>query len=130
MLSSDRTGQIHEQIIEQQRLPVAANARIYLGAMVSINGDGYVEPAALGAAQSDKAVFFALESVRNPGAAGAKHILCMTRGTILVPRGSLAVADLGKWAYLVDDESVTITENDHRVGRITNLSGALAAISL
>ncbi len=131
-LTRDRRGRIHEFILEQQFLPVAAGAQVFLGALVSLGAAGQAEPAADSAAQADKAVFFALEACDNrTGQAGDKRVLCMTRGTVLLPRGTLTQVDAGKIAHVVDDADIALnSQNQRPIGRITRITGDQVAVAL
>jgi len=91
--------------------PVAANAVIYKGALLMLDG-GYIKPAQ-GQATGDaaNAIFagYAYEAVDNSGGAdGDKTVRVETEGTILVDGDGVA-ADVGKEVYVVDDATVSVS---------------------
>ena len=108
-LAADRNTHMKEG--ELIGVPVAANAKIYAGALVVANATGYAAPGStattltyLGRAEA---------SVDNTGGAdGAKTV--MVRRKVAFKFANLAAdlvtqADLGKTCYIVDDQTVAKT---------------------
>lgn len=85
-------------------VPAQANVHIYQGALVEIDGNGRVKPAAAG---GDKAYFgIALDECdNNPGTAGQRSVDVRRRGAVRMQKSGTAV--VGKRAYVVDDQTVT-----------------------
>lgn len=108
-LSTDRNTYMREGILLV--LPVAANTRIYAGALVAVNAMGYAVP---GSTATDlKAAGRAEEQVDNTGGAdGAKRIE-IRRGVFLFKNDAVDPVDgihvLGD-CYIVDDETVAATD--------------------
>jgi hypothetical protein len=91
--------------------PVAANVRIYAGALVALDANGYATPGATSATL--QGVGIAQDAVDNTGGAlGAEHVT-IRRGCFLLANSSAADAisraDIGKPCYIVDDETVAKT---------------------
>lgn len=94
--------------VANQRLhnfPVAASTTIYKGAMVCIDADGYVIPAADTALISN-VIGIATEGVVNSGADGAKTIEVASSVDVLMDATSITQLMLGTTLYVVDDDVV------------------------
>lgn len=111
--------------------PVAAGAVIHQGAQVVLDG-GYLKPGAEAAGLV--AVGRAEESVDNSaGASGAEKARCR-RGTFAWKNSAtdpVGQANVGKPAYIVDDETVAATDGGGTrspAGTIINLDGADAVL--
>lgn len=131
-LTGDRIGDIHETLTAQKKVPVAANTRIFLGALVSYDANGLCVPAVDSAVQSGKAVHFAVEAADNSaGADGDKHVMVMTRGAALVVAGALTEADRGKVVHATADDTLALTStNDRPVGPILDVDGRFATVQI
>lgn len=119
-LSLDRT---RERMGESLLVPVPVGdaERIYQGAIViSLLADGYGIPGDDVAAAVFRGV--AVEPCDNSaGADGAKSVLCDLTSAVLVNGTGFTVADVGKDAYIIDDDTVGLvgaTTNDIKLGRI------------
>jgi hypothetical protein len=131
-LTADRTGPLHEPILELQEFQIAASTTIFLGALCSFNASGFLVPASDAAAQASKRIVLALENVNNSaGANGAKKVRCMTRGTAILPKGALVQADLGKTIHATDDNTLALTSTNSRaLGSLVRVDGSLAAVQI
>jgi hypothetical protein len=92
-------------------VPVAANVKIYAGALVAANATGYATPGAT--ATTLTYLGRAEEMIDNTGGAdGAKSVLVRRKRAFKFKNsGTDAVtqAELGKVCYIVDDETVAKT---------------------
>jgi hypothetical protein len=94
-------------------LPVAAATTIYAGSLVSVlaTGTGAV-PA--GTASSGRAVGIANETVVNAGLAGAERVevvFATGRFNNSADADLITIAHIGQPAYIVDDETVALTDD-------------------
>lgn len=91
-------------------VPVATAKKIFAGSLVAANATGYATPGAV--ATTLTYLGRAEETVDNPGADGAKTVL-VRRGEAFkfANHGADAVtqASLGKVCYIVDDQTVALT---------------------
>lgn len=90
--------------------PVAAGAKIWQGALLVLDG-GYAKPGAT--AVGLIALGRAEESVDNTGGAAGALSVEAERGTFYFvnsPADSITQADVGKTAWIVDDETVAKTD--------------------
>ena len=131
-LSKDRVGHIHENLTAQKSVPVAANTRIFVGATVSYDANGFCVPAADTATQAGKAIHYAIIGADNSaGANGDKEVMVMTRGTALVDKGAIVQGDLGKLAHAIADDTVALTSTNERpIGPILAVGNRLVAIQI
>lgn len=104
----------------QLSLPAAAGAVIYAGAIVSVNAQNLVVPGAAGLA----GVGIAERRVNNTGAAGDLQVP-ISRGVHQVANSGggdqITLAHIGRDCYLVDDQTVALTDASGaraRAGRI------------
>lgn len=100
----DAKGTVGEQI----RVPVAANAVIYKGALCCYKADGYV----IQGADTANYLFagVAEEQVNNTGGAdGAKTVLLAIKGRFEHARSGAALTDNGDPCYVVDDATLGLT---------------------
>jgi len=91
-------------------LPVAANAKIYAGALVVLDG-GYAAP---GSTKTNLvALGRAAEQVDNTGGANGAQSVAVDRGVFRYANSAagdaLAKSDIGATAYIVDDQTVAKT---------------------
>jgi hypothetical protein len=91
--------------------PVAASTRIYAGALVALNANGYAVP---GSAATDLAsVGIAQEQANNIGGTNGDLYINVRRGCFAldnsVSTDALTRADIGKTCYIVDDHTVAKT---------------------
>jgi hypothetical protein len=129
-LTEDRSGRLHQIVLGQRKMPVAADAVIYLGALTTEDADGYHIPN--DDVAGDKAIYLALEHVDNTGGAdGDKDVLVMTLGVALLDAGTLVQADVGTVVHATDDETLALTSTNNRfVGRLLGIDGAQAAVRI
>lgn len=107
-LTKDRnTAYINTGVIG---VPVAAGAKIYAGALVAVNADGFAVPGAT----ATGLVYFgrADEYVDNTDFGNGAQVVNVRRGVAFgwANDGSLTQAHLGKTCYIVDDETVAATD--------------------
>lgn len=123
-LTKDRETDYKEG--ELLAVPVAASAVIYKGSLVCRNTSGYAVPAADTASFVFEGVAF--EKVDNTGGAnGAKSIRVRKRGIHYFAASGMAITDVGKAAFVVDDQTVGLaatTTNDIEVGDIADFVSA------
>lgn len=102
--------------------PLKANAKLWKGALVSIDSAGYAVPAA--DTSGHKFVGVAYETADNTGGAdGALKCRIMKRGTFVFNRsGSYSQADVGVVVKAVTDNEVAKTStNNINVGTVVDL---------
>lgn len=107
---------------------VGANAVIYKGALVSVRNDGFAYPSRSGTS-SDVFVGVAFESVDNTGgAAGAKSVRVLKRGTYVYNGSGFTQASVGQAVYALDDNTLTTTAtNNQLVGYVVEVLSATRA---
>ena len=86
-----------------QNVPLQANATVYQGSLLEIDGNGRIKAATKGAGKSYFGV--AEESAVNGATAGEKSIRVRRKGTFYFAKTGTAVR--GKAAYVADDNTVT-----------------------
>lgn len=92
------------------RADLAANAKIFAGALVVLNANGYAQGGA--AAAGLTAVGRALETVDNTGGIDGAATVRYDRGVFgFANDGSITRAQIGDLAYIVDDQTVAATDN-------------------
>lgn len=95
--------------------PVGAATIIYKGALVSVRSDGYAYPARSGTA-TDQFVGVAYETVDNSGgAAGAKSVRVLKRGTFVYNGTGFTQASVGAPFYAADDNTLTTTATNNQL---------------
>ncbi len=131
-LTRDRIGDIHEQLLGQQKVPVAAGAHIHIGALVSYDAAGFCVPALDDGSQTGKAVHYAIDGANNQsGANGDKQVTVMTIGVALVDKGTIVPADRGKAAHAATDDTLALTStNDRPIGTIIAVRNRLVAVQI
>ncbi len=90
--------------------PVAANVKIYAGALVCLNASGLAVPGST--ATTLTAVGRAEEQVDNTGGAASALLVPCRRGVYLFANDAtdaVVQADVGKACYVVDDQTVAKT---------------------
>lgn len=96
---------------EYRVLPVAATKKIFNGALVAINATGFATPGAV--ATTLKAVGVAEEYVDNSGGADGDKQITVRRGVFQFANSAstdlIALKDIGANAYIVDDQTVALT---------------------
>jgi hypothetical protein len=112
-LTAARTGNVPERIPKFREPPVAEDAVIWTGAHVALNAAGYLVPAseALGLLSMG----LAEESVDNTGGDNG-DLTCRVRAGCFTLGNSegadeITVEDIGKIAYMVDDETIALTDD-------------------
>ncbi len=87
---------------------VAGGATVYKGAMVGLDADGFAVPAADAAGMLF--VGYAYEKADNAdGADGDLSVRVWKDGSFLAAKSAAVRSDLGKAAYIVDDNTVALT---------------------
>lgn len=108
-LTADRA--IQERDLKRYEFPVAATQRIFAGAIVCINASGLAVKGATATGLRAVGVAEGLAD-NSTGAAGAIRVR-VRRGTFLFDNSTAAdaitLADVGADAFLVDDNSVALT---------------------
>jgi len=106
-------------------MPVEAAAVVYKNALLMINPDGYVQPAA--ALLNATYAGMAYEAADNSAGANGDVVVRIERLNAIVIEGSGFVAgDLGKSAYASDDNTVSTTQatNEVLVGIVVEVISA------
>jgi hypothetical protein len=94
---------------EEINRPVAASTKIFAGSLVAINASGYLVPGSV--STTLKVQGRAEEYVDNSAGANGDLTCKVRRGVFLYDNdGTVALADIGKTAYIVDDQ--TVADND------------------
>lgn len=108
----------------QAGYPVAANTKIYAGAMVCLGADGYAVPAADTAGL--KFVGVSRQYVDNTGGDdGAQTVLVWKDGVFDFAAAGMTAADVGKPVFVGDDQTVALTTtNGVGCGIITEMEAA------
>jgi hypothetical protein len=108
-LSADRNTPRKEGDLRQ--FPVAADTKIYAGALVCLNAAGAATPGAV--ATTLTAVGRAEAQADNTGGAAGDITVNVRKGTFRYANSAAAdeigPEDIGKTAYVVDDETVALT---------------------
>ena len=111
----------------------------FKGAIMAIDVsdiDGYVQPHQSGitSASGDVFVGIAEEQVSvtsSDTSQGDKSILCLTKGTVGFPVGSITVTDLGAPIYASDDDAITTTSSNNLwIGRLINVDSINAWVRI
>lgn len=96
-----------------RQVPVGANARIFLGAIVQINAAGFAVPGAATAA--NVAIGRAEAAADNTGGANGAITVDVRRGVFRFANSAagdlIARTEIGKPCYVVDDQTVAKTNN-------------------
>jgi hypothetical protein len=93
---------------ERYDFPVAASVTIYAGTLVALGTDGFARPAA-NADNLAVVVGYATASVAG-GAADGDVLVNVSRDEALFEKsGTITLADVGRVAYAMDNETVAIT---------------------
>ena len=123
-LTSD-TLRTYETQEDSNTLPVAANTKIFGGALVGLNETGFARPLQTG----DKPVGFAKDGVDNTdGEDGAVKVDLKSRGKVCLDIDGLTLADTGKGVYATDDDTFTLTSGGALVGKIVRVEEPETAI--
>lgn len=94
---------------EEFNRPVAASTKIFAGSLVAINASGYLVPGSV--STTLKVQGRAEEYVDNSAGANGDLTCKVRRGVFLYDNdGTVALADIGKTSYIVDDQ--TVADND------------------
>lgn len=107
-LAANRTFKRAGTVRRLTKVPVAANAVFWLGAIVAINASGYAVPASDTAALKVLGVCWATPANNTGGANGAVFI-DVAEGDFEMSNaaGAVTQASLFKGVYVADDQSVT-----------------------
>lgn len=120
-LSADRKTQWKDNAIGDA--PVLAEAKIYLGAMVCIDAAGY----AIAGANAAGNIFAGIAEEHKDATGlsnGDIRVQFRRRGVFKPVGAGLAQSDVGSVAYLSDDQTITTTPTNVRVGIIVDLDSA------
>jgi hypothetical protein len=113
-----------------RNLPVAANVKIWLAAMVSVDSSGLLRPAR--ATATDRVVGVSRMRADNTGGA-ASAISCEIESDWVYAMANsgggdaITLADVGKDCYAVDDQTVALTSDTNarpRAGKVWNVTEA------
>lgn len=106
-LTSDRNTPIRDGALFQH--PVAAGAKIFAGALVVLDANGYAAPGSV--AVGLKAAGRAEEQVDNSAGADGDENVKVRRGVFRFANdGSIDRSHIGGQAYIVDDQTVAATD--------------------
>lgn len=95
--------------IVSYKMPASTSVTIYKGTMVNVYvADGYAYPGRNGTS-TDKFVGVATETVSGNGTAGSARVKVFKTGTFLFAASGMAQTDVGKAAYISDDQTITLT---------------------
>ena len=123
-LTRDRATPYREGI--EIEYPVAANTKIFAGALVCVNATGYAAPAADTSGYRFAGV--AMEQVDNSGGSGGAKVVRLRRaGVFEFDAVSITQGMVGVDMYAADDHTFDDTEgptNDIRVGRLVKYVSA------
>lgn len=119
-LAANRTFKRAGTVRRLTKVPVAANAVIWLGAIVAINASGYAVPASDTAALKVVGICWA-SSVNNTGGANGALTIDVAEGDfdMVNAGGAVTQASALKGVYVSDDQSVTtsaVSANDILAG--------------
>lgn len=126
-LSAERAGGLkrdYPPALQREPIGLAADTKIWNGALVAINTAGEALPAVN--TTNYKCVGIATATVDNTGgAAGAKKVTCEYKHIYRLKSSGLTAADIDKIVYVTDDQTVTTTAgNGVKTGRVYALDGA------
>jgi len=100
-----------DAVVPFWKIPVAAGVKIYAGALVVIRA-GYARPGAT--ATGDLAAGVAQETVDNSSGSAGDKVIAVRRGPHKFANSAsgdlIAQADVGKFCYVVDDQTVAKTD--------------------
>lgn len=100
---------------DHNELPVIASDIIYQGAAVGDNASGYARPLVSG----DLFRGFALEKVDNSaGSAGDLNVKLLIRGKVQLAVSGLAITDVGRPVYALDDNTFVLTGIGSYIGHV------------
>ncbi len=113
------TLRTYETQDDSNALPVAADTKIFGGALVGRTDTGYARALQAG----DPAVGFALDGADNTdGDDGAVHVTVKARGKVCLYISGVTAADVGKNVYASDDDTFTLTAtNNSLVGKLARV---------
>lgn len=102
-----------QAIPEKRTVPVAANVKIFQGALVQINNAGFAVPGSATAA--NVAIGRAEQPADNTGGANGAISIDVKRGVFRFANSAagdlIARTEIGKTVYVVDDQTVAKTNN-------------------
>lgn len=126
-LSADR--QTRERAGDQLELDVAASTTIFAGSLVALNSSGYAVPGSESA--SLQAIGRAEEYVDNSDGDAGDLTVKVKRGVFRFGNSAggdaIAVDDIGKLCYMVDDQTVGLTSNSYArspAGRVVDVDSS------
>ncbi|WP_457571302.1 hypothetical protein [Desulfovulcanus sp.] len=111
-LTTDRnTPEIAPNLSLVRVFPVAADVKIFMGALVSLDGTGYIKP---GRTETGvRGLGIAMETIDNTGGAEGDQTIPIKSGIFRFDNSEtdpVSRADIGKDCYIVDDEMVARTD--------------------
>lgn len=84
-----------------------ANARVYIGSLVEVDGDGHIKAAVTASSGRGRIFGVAEEAATGSSTAGETKVRVRTRGTFHFAWGGTSGAnDIGQQVYVVDDNTV------------------------
>ena len=103
--------------------PVAASTLLYGGAFVCLNGSGYAVAAANTKGYTMRGAARA-RADNSAGANGAINVETWAGEAVEAVGSGLTIADVGKMAYIVDDQTITLTPGFVQAGKIVKVESA------
>lgn len=129
-LSADKARTVAGTPLSGEPLGVAADAVIYLGAILAHAADGYVQPATDTAALAIAGI--AASTADATGLASGAVEVVVQRGHVeRIAHSALTIADIGKNVVVSDDATVTDTAaatNDLKVGTLVGFEDGDALV--
>lgn len=116
------TNRVFETPADSNAIPVAANAKIYQGALVGKTTAGQGRPLQAG----DTAVGFAKDNTDNSnGVDGEKTCELKARGKVSLFISGITLSDIGRKVYASDDNTFTLTATGNSaVGKLVRFEKA------
>jgi len=111
------------------KTPLAADAVIFLGAIVGWDAAGYLVTADLAAAGKQLAVAICPQN-NTGGVNGAQETYVMTRGMVDLAAGALTQANVGSPIFATSDNTLSTVDNGRRLGVMVDLIGGRARIQV
>ncbi|MFI3241212.1 MAG: hypothetical protein R3Y43_01435 [Alphaproteobacteria bacterium] len=115
-------NRIFESPNDSNSVPLAGEVKIYQGALIGLNEDGYGQSLEAG----DVAMGFAKDNLDNTdGADGERIADVKAQGKVSLFISGLAIDDVGSKVYASDDNTFTLTATDNSlVGKIVRFEKA------
>ena len=131
-LSQDRVIRA-KALVTRQEYKLAADAVIHHHALVAVNADGYLVPAADAAGQ--RVVGIASEAMSNTGGQDGERAILVYKGAARLPTtgaSPVTQATVGRRAYVHDDEHVVASGTSHSIdaGEVIELDDGFAWVNV